>query len=95
MTTPEAKRQLELEDEQAELDIPILMIDAALMIFADYADIDLLPFMRRYAEEFGKGIAIGSPECILVDFLENALESSTQIPHIIRSLEIEQEISEL
>lgn len=80
----------EIESEIADLDIPILMITDALILTADHLDTDLLAFLDRF--EQGKIPSWRSDDRLLADLLEHALESSTQIAHIIRALELEGEL---
>lgn len=86
-----------LENEQAELDVPILEIGQILLITADAFGLDAIDLFNSIKDGNGESAVaeFGIAARLAADFLDTALETSTQIPHILRYLEIDREISNL
>lgn len=84
----------DLEDELNDLDIPIVMLDAALMVMGDAFDIDPLDIIDAMIGGEGTPIddlrtAHGANDVnLMIDILSEGLESSTQLPHIRRAIEL-------
>lgn len=85
----------EIQAEANELDVPILMVTDALQLVADHLDIDLLPWLLKNQESTTGYHAENADEKLLGDILDYALESSLQMPHIIRAIELDNELGEL
>ena len=99
MNSPEFDARARLEDELDDLDIPILDVVAALEVLGDEFEIDAkvliqsmftdlstypeTPHMDRLRETHG------AQGCrVMISILDTALESTTQIPHIVRGIEV-------
>jgi hypothetical protein len=68
----------DLEDELLNLDIPIVMLDAGVMILCDLFDIGPLTVIDHGEKEVGA----------IMELIWEGLESSTQIPHLRRAIEL-------
>ena len=83
-----------IEEELADLDIPVVMLDAAVMMLCDHLDMDPFTMIDAYEKRDEVKIADlktahGAKDVDLVfDMLGEGLESSTQIPHIRRAIEL-------
>lgn len=75
-----------------ELDIPFLPVTAAIQLVADYLEIDPIPALRRMRDGFRP---ISNDERVLTDLMEEAMESSFQIDHVLRNIDLEHELSQL
>jgi hypothetical protein len=90
----------ELESQLDDLDIPILDIVSILEIMGDAFDIDPIDFINdtHINRELREGFELmhGSKEvAIMGDLLDCALESSLQLPQIIRAIELSRMINAL
>lgn len=94
MTTTPNDRIPALEAELDDLDVPVLPITDVLRVIADWAGItDVQALLTTIV---GDARAQLSPDEVLAsDLLDLALESTTQIPHIRRAMQIEDELDEL
>lgn len=89
-----------LYDERDNLDLPMLDICAILETTADHFGIDLPQFMTLMVNFDTEGLATltreqGEGVNLLRDLLDEAVESSTQIPHISRAFALDRLILEL
>jgi hypothetical protein len=95
MVTDMPRTEDEIQAELNELDVPQLMVTDALQLVGDYLEVPVLDFLNRYQNEAGYKPPDFSAERLLLDLLDYAIESGTQVPHIIRALELDDEISNL
>lgn len=87
---PEEYAEDALEKEQWDLDIPSLPLTDALVMLCDHFDLLVMPTLDEYEREGREPINPDSPKALIFDIIDQALESSTQIPHIRRFFEIEE-----
>jgi hypothetical protein len=84
----------DLEDELLNLDIPIVMLDAGVMILCDLFDIGPLTVIDALVDDNDDLIASlkrdhGEKEVgAIMELIWEGLESSTQIPHLRRAIEL-------
>jgi hypothetical protein len=82
-----------LEEELSDLDLPMIDIAVILLVVGNHLDIDPEKFISAYLaggiELSDMKTAHGEKDIALMALLlDEALESSTQLPHILRALEI-------
>lgn len=70
------------DEEYEELDIPFLDACAMILVLSDSPD----EFMERY--ENADRESLSEREQILAELIDESLESTTQIPHIARGIEL-------
>ncbi len=96
MTTNDDYRT-QLEDEIADLDLPAVNIAVILLTLGDAFDID--PWAITYA--WGKApnapytIEITREARAMLDMIDEAIESSTQIPHINAAMDLYRSLDEI
>jgi hypothetical protein len=83
----------EINNEMNDLDIPIIPITDVILIACDALDLDPLEFLDRY--DAGDKIGDFEDASMIKFMIDQALESSFQIAHIRRALELEAEIASL
>lgn len=92
MTKNETPRETEerLEREHGMLDIPILTVDAAILVVADALEIDPVPVIDKIMNNE----SLDDHEEMIAALIDNALEHGSQFADIRRALEIAKEISD-
>lgn len=90
----------ELEGELNDLDIPIIMADAAIMILGDALDIDPLTVLTALMSEprdlADLRTAHGENDVnLMVDMIEEGIESSTQLTHLARAIQLHRALEDL
>lgn len=91
--TPAESHISDLNDELAELDIPILPVTDMIMTMCDADE-----WTQSYASFFDALMGEGEKSHLMIitrDLLDTALESVSQLPHIRRGLEIADEVEAL
>lgn len=77
--------------ELEELDLPVLDIAVILTTLGDALDIDPWNITYTWGKPAGAPYTADRTDkgvCAMLDLLDEAIESSTQIPHINRALDI-------
>jgi hypothetical protein len=88
-----ARTEDQIDAELNDLDVPILDLIGAILLVGDKLEVDVLKVVRDY--DGGIYPHKTSNEQLILDLVDEALESSFQVASIIRALELEQERSEL